>query len=86
MYWAIDRDASGAMWIGTDRGVVRMVNGAVNRVWTRKDGLAGDKVKALEIESARNGLGGSAGRMSRRFLRPGAYAPSAMSPAWWTIT
>jgi len=47
--WAIRRHPSGALWVGTDRGVVRMEAGGVQRVWTHNDGLGGDKVKALAV-------------------------------------
>jgi signal transduction histidine kinase/ligand-binding sensor domain-containing protein/ActR/RegA family two-component response regulator len=45
--WAVRRHPSGSLWIGTDRGLVKMQDGAVQKIWLEKDGLAGDKVKAL---------------------------------------
>ena len=50
--WAVRGDPSGSVWVGTDRGLVRMDSGVVRRIWTQKDGLGGDKVKALAIGPA----------------------------------
>jgi signal transduction histidine kinase/ligand-binding sensor domain-containing protein/CheY-like chemotaxis protein len=50
--WAVRRGASGPLWLGTDRGITQLVDGADPRVLTQKDGLGGDKVKALVIDSA----------------------------------
>lgn len=47
--WSILRHPSGAMWAGTDRGLVRFQDGAKPKVWTHQEGLAGDKVKALAL-------------------------------------
>ena len=47
LIWAIRRQPSGAMWIGTDRGLVELRDGAAVRVLTKKDGLGGDKIKGL---------------------------------------
>jgi len=49
--WAVRRHPSGPLWLGTDRGITRLLDGAKPRVLTQKDGLAGDKVKALVIDS-----------------------------------
>ncbi|HLK64373.1 MAG TPA: two-component regulator propeller domain-containing protein [Bryobacteraceae bacterium] len=45
--WAVRRDRSGELWLGTDRGITRLRHGAVADILTQKDGLAGDKIKAL---------------------------------------
>ncbi len=50
--WAIRRQSSGPLWLGTDRGITELRDGAPSRILTQKDGLAGDKVKALTIDSA----------------------------------
>ena len=47
--WAIRRGSSDSLWLGTDRGLLRMDSGVAGRVWKQKDGLGGDKVKALAI-------------------------------------
>jgi signal transduction histidine kinase/ActR/RegA family two-component response regulator/streptogramin lyase len=47
--WAIRRQTSGSLQIGTDRGLVEMSQGEVVKVLTKKDGLGGDKIKALTI-------------------------------------
>ncbi len=49
--WAIRRDPSGTLWIGTDRGLIRFDSAMRPRIWLRKDGLGGDKVKALAVGS-----------------------------------
>jgi signal transduction histidine kinase/ligand-binding sensor domain-containing protein/CheY-like chemotaxis protein len=47
--WAVRRDPSGALWTGTDRGLVRLKSVLGPRTWLKKDGLGGDKVKALAV-------------------------------------
>ena len=47
--WAVRRHPSGAMWLGTDRGLARMEADASFRIWTKKEGLGGDKIKALSF-------------------------------------
>lgn len=52
--WAMYEDRDGALWIGTDNGVVRYQNGAAIR-YTTKDGLAGDDTKVI-IEDRAGGM------------------------------
>ena len=49
LVWAIRRHPSGALWVGTDGGLVRMQAGAATKTWLKRDGLGGDKVKAIAI-------------------------------------
>ncbi len=49
--WAVHRHPStGELWLGTDRGITRLREGGKARILTEKDGLAGDKVKALVFD------------------------------------
>ncbi len=43
---AICQDRAGALWFGSDRGLIRSQDRTLN-VWTTKEGLAGDEVKAI---------------------------------------
>ncbi len=49
--WAVRRHPSGTLWLGTDRGITKLQPGAQPQVLSQKNGLAGDKVKALVIDS-----------------------------------
>jgi ligand-binding sensor domain-containing protein/DNA-binding NarL/FixJ family response regulator len=46
--WAVRRQGSN-LWVGTDRGLVRFDEGFAAKTWVQKNGLAGDRVKALAI-------------------------------------
>jgi signal transduction histidine kinase len=50
--WAINEDRSGVLWIGTDRGLLRYRDEKFT-LYTARDGLAGDDVKAIHLD--RNG-------------------------------
>ena len=47
--WAVKRDRSGTILAGTDHGLVRLQEGAPQMTWSKREGLGGDKVKALVI-------------------------------------
>jgi signal transduction histidine kinase/ligand-binding sensor domain-containing protein/ActR/RegA family two-component response regulator len=47
--WAIARHPSGALLVGTDRGLVRLQDGSPDKVWMKANGLGGDKIKAVAI-------------------------------------
>ncbi len=49
--WAIRRERSGAILVGTDNGLVRLDENGRRpaRLWRERDGLGGNKVKALAI-------------------------------------
>ena len=76
--WAIRRDPGGSVWVGTDRGLLRMDSGVVRQSWTQKDGLGGDKVKALAIA----GDGAVWAGCLRRSLA--ARPPDRPDPDLWT--
>lgn len=44
--WVIYQDRERNMWFGTSEGLIKYSNGT-SRVYTRKDGLAGDDIKAI---------------------------------------
>jgi signal transduction histidine kinase/ligand-binding sensor domain-containing protein/CheY-like chemotaxis protein len=47
LVWAIRRQPSGSLYVGTDRGLVEMRDGEAIKVSTKKEGLGGDKIKSL---------------------------------------
>jgi len=52
--WTMYEDREGAYWFGTERGVVRYLNGALMK-FTTNEGLAGNDTKVI-IEDVRGGL------------------------------
>jgi signal transduction histidine kinase/DNA-binding response OmpR family regulator/ligand-binding sensor domain-containing protein len=66
--WAIRRERSGSILLGTDNGLVRLDESGKNKptIWTTKEGLAANKVKSIAI--APDGaawIGTSSGGLSR---------------------
>lgn len=80
----IDIDASGALWIGTLRGVSRFANGVFTN-FTVKDGLASDTVPAISASSAEGVFTVSGGRVQKlegaRFVSADADWPNRRSRA-----
>ncbi len=61
---AICQDRAGALWFGSDRGLMRYKDGALS-AWTTKDGLAGNEVKVIINGAAGDLWIGSYGGLSR---------------------
>ena len=61
LVWAVAEDGAGALWRGTDAGVIRTLDGVHTR-FTTKDGLAGDDTKVI-VGDGHGGLwlGGAGG-------------------------
>ncbi len=52
--WTMCQEPTGAYWVGTDKGVMRIKNGSLTHL-TTKDGLAGNDTKVI-IEDGQGGL------------------------------
>ena len=50
LVWAIRRDSSGELWVGTDNGLVEFKGNAPAKTWNTANGLPGNKARSLEME------------------------------------
>jgi signal transduction histidine kinase/ligand-binding sensor domain-containing protein len=51
--YSVATDASGAVWVGTRRGLIRLSNGE-QRLYSRRQGLSNEFIRALEIDREGN--------------------------------